>query len=89
MNELLCHHFLTIIKGHVRTRVYYNVLRVESTINKRIKFMAGYKNKFSEHELKGLFEAMIGKDSIELSDVLLKHFRKCGQEYEIKLIIPK
>jgi hypothetical protein len=26
---------------------------------------------------------------VELGDVLMKHFRKCGQEYELKLVIPK
>jgi hypothetical protein len=51
--------------------------------------MANFKNKFNLYEIKGIFSCIIGKDSLDLSDLIMKNFRKQGDEYEIKLIIPK
>jgi hypothetical protein len=36
-----------------------------------------------------MFSKLITKDNIDINDILMKNFRKCGNnEYEIKLIIP-
>lgn len=51
--------------------------------------MAKHKNRFNESELKGIFDCMLGKEAIDLGDVVIKHFRKFGDEYELKMIIPK
>lgn len=66
-------------------------MRIETEIGSRLKYLSSFKNRWKINELRALFR---GVDSTEngkyfaLTDVLLKKFRKYGEEYEIKFILP-
>lgn len=72
--------------------IYYNYMTIDSEISSRLKMLGGYKNRWKINELKSIFRGVQftedGKYK-QLQDVLLKKFRKYGEEYEIKFILPK
>jgi hypothetical protein len=47
MDELVGYHFLTVEKGHMTTRIYYDPLLVDSTVRGRLMFMLSFKKKFA------------------------------------------
>jgi hypothetical protein len=87
LQDLVGYYFFTIPKQAVTVRIVYDPQLANSTIKDRLEFLRGFKKKFSLSELKGVFGRMARE--VDVGDVLMKHFRKCGQEYEMKLVIPK
>ena len=80
---------MTIKKENFSKRVHYNSLTLESTLKARVQFISKFKNRFTRSEVEGVLRTLIGCNKEKWNDLITKHFRKCGNEYEIKLIIPK
>ena len=51
---------MTIGKGHLAYRQYYDSLTLESTLKQRVQFMAQYKNKFTRSEVEGVLRTLVG-----------------------------
>jgi hypothetical protein len=79
LQELLGVYFMTILKQTYPIRTIYDPLLTNSTIKDRLEFLRTLKKRFSLSELRGVFGRMARVGEAELGDVLVKHFRKCGQ----------
>ncbi len=66
--------------------------------------MSGFKNRFSRQEIYGVFVGLVVKDGakdvkltvardgrkeVDMDDLLLRNFRRFGDLFEIKLVLPK
>ena len=72
--------------------IFYDFMQIETNLTNRLKFLTNFKKRYSQEELKAIFrgmEACEGGKIMEFSDILLKKFRKFGDEYEVKFILPK
>ena len=82
--EQLGQYFIEIKKhNHI---LHYDPLLLEASIKERMKFMEKHKKRYSLTEIKGIF---YGIDGLDISEICHKHFRKYGDEYELKLITGK
>lgn len=70
----------------------YDYMLFEQEIMSRLKFLNSIKKKWKIDELKALFRgipAIERGNELEISNILLKKFRKFGDTYEIRMIMPK
>lgn len=72
--------------------IFYDYMQIDTNLTNRLKFLSTFKNRFTFKELKAIFRGVQASENgktMSFEDVLLKKFRKFGDEYEIKFILPK
>lgn len=78
--------------GSGKAYVYYDFMLIDTNVGERLKFLNGFKKRWTQPEIKAIFRGMNTTENgkaVGLEDILLKKFRKYGEEYEIKFILPK
>lgn len=61
--------------------IFYDYMQIDTNLTERLKFLAGFKKRYSQGELKAIFRGMDaceGGKAVAFSDILLKKFRKFG-----------
>lgn len=92
MEELYCIRYEYFIDVRGEKYVGYEYMAIETDIGARLKMLSGYKNRWNVAELRAIFRGVESTENgkhLPLADVLLKKFRKFGDEYEIKFILPQ
>jgi hypothetical protein len=72
--------------------VFYDPLQIDATVSGRLGFLTNIKKRWTELELKSVLRGfpLLDKGKIvQMQEFLLKKFRKYGNEYEIRFILPK
>ena len=84
MEDLYNCRFLFFVDEKGGRYVGYDYMAIDTDVNVRLRFLGGFKNRWNVAELKAIFR---GIDSTEngkyypLPDMLLKKFRKYGDDY--------